>query len=179
MNSLELAQLLAPLPNHTVGVYPSDLIPQNWQKPIAFICNIQDSKKSGLHWIAIFVNNKSEGFYFDSYGLAPFVANISNVLRKNCKTIKFNDRQVQSDSSAVCGHFCVMFLYYMAHGIDMQAFLNLFSEKNLLANDEIAEKFVKNLRQRNMSKKNKDIFVGDGYKNSSLPSQVCRSKKCI
>lgn len=133
----------------------------------------------GSHWVCIFVNKKSEGFYFDSYGLPPFVANIANVLRKNCKTIKFNDRQVQSDSSSVCGHFCVMFLYYMTHGIDVQSFLNLFSEKNLLANDNIAEEFVENLRQRNMSEKNIAVLVGDGYKNSALPPQGCRSKKCI
>lgn len=155
------------------------MIPQIWEKPIAFICNTEDSKRSGAHWIGIFVNNKSEGLYFDSYGVKPFVASIANVLRKNCKTIKFNDQQLQSDSSNVCGQFCLMFLYYMTHGIDFPSFLDLFSEKNLLANDNIAVEFVKNLCKQNVGKKNIALFFGDGYKKTTLSRQGCRSKNCI
>lgn len=102
---------------------------------------------------------KTEGFYFDSYSLAPFAANIVNVLRKNCTTIKFNDRQLQSDSSSVRGHFCVMFLYYMTHGIELRSFFNLFSRNYLHANDEIAEEFVKNLPQQNTSEKKKLFYL--------------------
>lgn len=177
MNSLELMQLLVPLSNHTVGVYPNDLIPQIWQKPIAFICNTDDSKKPGSHWISIYVNKKSEAFFFDSYGLEPYVTNIANLLRKNCKTVKFNDRQIQSESSSVCGQFCLMFLYYMTHGIDANSFLNLFSEKNLLTNDKIAEEFVENLRRQKVCKKKAASFTGGKCKNLAL--QICCSRKRI
>lgn len=73
--------------------------------------------------------------------------NIASVLRKNCKTLKFNNQQLQSDSSSVCGHFCLMFLYYMSFGIELQTFFGVFSE-NLHSNDKIVELFVENLRRR-------------------------------
>ena len=167
---MELIHLLAPISGHTIGVYASDLVPKVWQKPVAFIVNTDDSKRPGSHWLAIYVNKKGEGFCFDSLAFKPNIANIADVLRRNCKTVKFNDRQVQSDFSNVCSQMSLMFLYYMTHEIGAESFFELFSKKNLLANDKIAREFVEALNQQNMKKKkNCAIFAGDGYKNSLFP----------
>ena len=145
---------------------------------MGFIFNVDDSKKIGSHWLAVFVDDKSRGYYFDSYGLPPLVPNIAHTLRKNCKTFQFNDRQLQSDFSSVCGDFCLMFLYYMCFGIELQTFFDQFSE-NLRSNDDIAREFVEKLRQRKSLGKNinASVLVGDGQRNFSIFSQSCSAKQ--
>ena len=36
---------------------------------------------------------------------------------KNCKTLRWNAIQLQNDASDVFGQYCIMFLYYMSHGV--------------------------------------------------------------
>lgn len=177
MNSLEIWHYLSQIPAHTVGVYPSDTIPESWQKPTAFVFNTDSSKRPGGHWTAVYVDQNSNECYFDSYGLAPFIPNHVNRLRKNCKTLKFNDRQLQSESSAVCGHFCPMFLHYMSCDLGLQRFLDIFT-RDLRRNDLIAEEFVENLSQQKKKQKNNRAFelIVNGQRHLSLFSQNCRPK---
>ena len=174
MNSLEILQILSHLPCHTVGVYPSDMIPQTWQKPTAFVFNTDNSKRPGAHWVAVYVDEKSNGYFFDSYGVSAYVPEHVNRMRKNCKTIKYNDLQLQSESSTVCGQFCIMFLYFMACGIGAKNFFDLFGA-DLKKNDKIAREFAKNLQR---CKKIKcDAIVGDGQTHVSLLPQSCRPRR--
>lgn len=163
MNSLDILQTLTQIPpQHAIGVWPSDLIPKKWGKPAAFVFNSDNSKKPGTHWTATYLDVKSHGYYFDSYGMPPFVPDHIDRLRENCKTIRFNNKQLQSESSTVCGQFCIMFLHYAAYGIELQKFFDLFSD-DLKKNDSIVEKFVANL-QNNAKKKRKanNFSVGNG-----------------
>ena len=72
MNSLEILRALALIPEHTIGVYPSDMIPETWQIPAALVFNTDNSKKPGTHWVAAYVDRDSSGYYFDSYGIRPY-----------------------------------------------------------------------------------------------------------
>ena len=171
MNSLEIHRALMLLPDHTTGVYPSDMIPETWEKPAALVFNTDNSKKPGSHWVATYVDEKSCGFYFDSYGIKPCVPDHVLRLRKNCKKLRHNDRQLQSVSSDVCGHFCIMFLYFMASDIGFQNFSDLFS-RDMRRNDLIVKEFVDHLVARKANNYEKiNVFNGGG-----LYSQICRAK---
>lgn len=171
MNSLEILQALAFLPSHTIGVYPSDMIPETWEKPAALVFNTDSSKKPGAHWVATYVNEKSYGYYFDSYGIKPYIPDHVSRLRRNCKTLRHNDQQLQSVSSNVCGHFCIMFLYFMASDIGFQNFLNLFSN-DVHCNDAVVKEFVDQLVDRKTAEYTKSKTLnGDG-----LCSQICLAK---
>lgn len=110
-------------------------------KPTAFIFNTDKASRSGSHWVAIHVDSSGLGVYFDSFGLPPYIPDHINRLRKNCKQFRWNVKQLQSETSDVCGQFCVMFLYYMTNGLTLEAFLDNFSD-DLKKNDSIAKSFV-------------------------------------
>lgn len=174
MNSLEILQLLAHLPNHTIGVYPSDKIPKKWTIPSALVFNTDNSKRPGIHWVSVYVDKNQCGCYFDSYGLAPFVPSHINRIRRNCKNLRWNTVQLQSESSTVCGHFCVMFLYYMSIGFGLEKFLEIFG-KDCEKNDAIVEEFVCSFAEKNKNK-NADSFIGNGGCCASRYLQSCSAK---
>ena len=109
MNSLDILDTLRTLPVQTYGVYPSDQIPKVWTKPTIIFSNTEDHTKRGKHWIAMYVDKRGNGYYFDSFGQSPFVPDHIQRLRKNCSNFRFNTKKMQSDNSEVCGQFCVMF----------------------------------------------------------------------
>lgn len=94
-----------------------------------------------MHWVAIYVSESGDGWYFDSFGMPPHIPDHVNRIQRNCKRIRWNNVRLQSSYSNACGKYCIMFLYYMMTGLGMQRFLENFSS-NLNKNDEIAEKFT-------------------------------------
>lgn len=135
-------------------------------KPTAMVINTDNHKKSGAHWLAIYVDKSNNGFYFDSFGFAPFIPEHIQRLRKNCKRYRWNEKQLQSISSDVCGQFCLMFLKYMSEGMGYNAFLRNFSD-DLKKNDEIARKFVM------CEKSNVSNFIGNGIYNIKCLQNCC------
>ena len=135
-NGIQILKILSPIQTHTVGVFPADQIPRLWTKPTAFIINTDDHTKPGMHWVAFYVDKFSNGLYTDSFGLPPIISDHINRLRKNSKTFRWNAIQLQNDGSDVCGKYCIMFLYYMSHGLGFKKFLDNFSE-NLEKNDNV------------------------------------------
>lgn len=175
MNSLEIFYHLSQLPNHTIRVYPSDMIPKTWEKPAALVFNTDNSKKPGTHWVAVYVDKNSQAWYFDSYGIPPLIPEHVRSLRNNCKTIRHNDQQMQSPASTVCGQFCIMFLYCMTMCEKFEDFRDLFS-KDLTRNDAIALDFVKSLNTQKKSKnKHASLLIGNGQQRTIF-SQTCRAK---
>ena len=168
MNSLEVLSCLAIIPQHSVGVFPADQIPRVWTKPTAYVFNTDNHFKPGSHWVAAYADTLENGWYFDSFGLAPIIPDHINRLRKNCKRLRWNTTHLQSLSSDVCGQYCIMFLYYMSKGLGIEKFLNNFST-DLFRNDEIVKNFIS-------SKKIKNKFVGYGgcYNVKYLQSSCCR-----
>ncbi|KAL7306142.1 hypothetical protein TKK_0001588 [Trichogramma kaykai] len=141
MNSLELLKKLSLISDHTIGVFPADRIPKVWTRPAAFILNTDDHTKPGMHWVSIYSNSNGYAYYFDSYGIPPFVPLDINRIRKNCKRYGYNTVQLQSATSDVCGQYCLMFLYYMRSELGFQRFLANFSD-NLEKNDSIVRKYI-------------------------------------
>ena len=122
-------------------MFPADQIPRVWTRPTAFIFNTQGCKLPGAHWVCVHVDKNGDGWYFDSYGNPPLVPDHINRLRKNCKSLRWNTKQLQSETSDVCGQFCLMFLHHMSKGKSIENFHELFST-NLKKNDAIARSFV-------------------------------------
>ena len=127
MNSLEILKKLVTIRDHKEGVFPAGQIPRVWTKSTAFVINTNDHTKPGTHWICVYVDKKGVGCYFDSYGLPPIRPEYINRLRKNCKRYSWNTVQLQSETSNVCSHFCVMFLRCMSNGVSRKTFQKKFS----------------------------------------------------
>ena len=172
MNSLEILQIIANLPCLSTGVYPSDKIPRRWATPSAMVFNTDGSKKPGLHWVAVYVDDQHQGWYFDSYGLKPYIPEHVNRIRKNCKSLRWNVQQLQSCESTACGQFCVMFLHFASFGLGFEKFLQCFSS-DLQKNDEIVRNFVSLLEKKTKS----SGLIGGGF--TSQHVQTCNAKFCF
>lgn len=120
------------------SVIPIDFLPRTKIKNVLLIINTHESFKPGEHWLAVYIDKNENVFFFDSFAQkikSPYLINFL----KMYKTVHYNTRQLQHVLSAVCGCYCVIFLYNMSRRVPYEAFLKKFS-KNHLKNDEIIKK---------------------------------------
>lgn len=160
MYSDEISYCLAVLNVAHTGVYPADRLPQKVPVPCAIVINTDVSSKPGSHWVSIYINEMREMEYLDSYGRPPF-SSILHFIQKNARISQFNNIPLQGTDTAVCGMYCIMFLYFRSKGHTFEQFLSLFS-RNTKDNDIKIEKLFKTYF-------NKSSFEGEGL-------QTCRSR---
>lgn len=153
MNTQQIRKALRYLPIATTGVFPADEIPRLWTRPAGIIANTDEHTKPGEHWVAMYVDRDGRGWYFDSYGLPPIIPQHLARLRRNCKFFRCNIKQLQSNSSDVCGQFCVIFLHFMSCGFGMAKFNDLFTD-NPRKNDELVREYYKASASRQINNNN-------------------------
>lgn len=118
------------------GIFPRDKLPDIKHRPCGVIFNLDTSGEPGSHWIAIYLHNNLQGEYFDPLGLPPTLfPDIEDYLRRVCKSVKWNNLQIQSVRSIACGLFCVHFLKNRFNGQSASKILSSFSHKNPQVND--------------------------------------------
>ena len=144
MTNIQIQQILSRIPTRAVGVLAADQIPLVWTRPTAFIFNTQRHNKPGLHWVAIFVNENGDAWYFDSFGVPPYIPDHINHIRRNVRKYRWNSWQLQSGTSDTCGYFCLMLLHYMSVGLGIGHFPGNFSS-DLRKNDQIVRNYVSKL----------------------------------
>jgi hypothetical protein len=128
MNSIQLRNFFNQADKHFFsGVYAADTLPNKVKGPIGLIANTAPKTNPGDHWIAIFIDEKKHGYYFDSFGRPPLVPSILTFLRKNCVKIKYNTKQVQHLNSIKCGQFSAVYLKYRFNGGSSKHFVDLFN----------------------------------------------------
>ena len=137
-------QILCTLQNvkSFLGVFPSDLLPHSiTTRSGTVIINTDPHTEGGSHWLAIHFEPKSStAYYFDSYGILPFIPTIHAFLRRNCTVWDYNTVQLQSLTSTFCGQYCCMFALYMDRGYTPKQFVGLFSAD--IADHQIDEIFT-------------------------------------
>lgn len=171
MNTLQLLESLHKIPAHT-GVFPSDRIPKIWTKPSAYIFNTRPHSHPGEHWTAMFVNRDGRGIFFDSFGEPPSIPEYLQRIRKNTTLYVYNKKQLQSLDSTVCGEFCVFFLHCMCIGLNLDQFIDLFTD-DTAKNDKLVHEYVEKFNNRKLVKS--DGFIGFGRNSSSSKHvQTCR-----
>lgn len=126
-------------------VLPSDMLPKKLSNEChTIIVNTDSSKKPGLHWQAIWFtahnSTKRKCIFFYSYGFEPKVKTITQFINTNSKQLEFNEQQLQSFDSKVCGEYCAVFLMFKAHGKSLKMFLKNFSSTDFEHNDRKIKK---------------------------------------
>ena len=183
MNTHEILEALKSLNAQTVEVYAADRIPRGMTQPVRIVCNMDDHRKKGSHWVAIYIDPDEAGTYFDSYGLPPSSRYHIERLKGNCKKYRYSDKTLQSFDSTCCGQYTIMFLYHMCSGRDLASFHNIFTE-DTRKNDAIAVGFYKKLCKRLYSKKcsssRTNFFTDECSRGFGLCRQSCTSRlRCI
>ena len=121
-----------------IGVFAADRLPTKLPPaPFGFIANTDIDSKPGRHWCAFFCNLKGHVDFFDTYARTP--GQNSHHFRRwldtNANSVQTNHVQIQSDTSLVCGLYCILFLHQRLIGCTYQDFVNIFSSSDLNAND--------------------------------------------
>jgi hypothetical protein len=167
MNSSQLSTILhSNMPASFIGVFPSDQLPKTVSVfPACFIINTDPASQPGSHWVAIYVDSKEFGEYFDSYGKPPDVMSIVKFLNENCRSWHYNTKRIQGSFSSVCGHYCVYFLVRRLSGTPMSVIRNEFSGADFEENDHLVTEWVNENFELNT----------DTYNVDFIANQICRA----
>jgi len=117
MNTDEIRRALHVFPQFD-NVYSSDMLPT--RPRTLLVCNLNPVHCPGTHWVATYVDG-DYGEYFDSIGRAA-PDSIRNYLDWWCGDADkwiFNDRQVQSVLSRLCGHYCAYYCALRSNAISL------------------------------------------------------------
>ena len=94
-----------------LGVFARDQLPHdlNSKRPFALVLNTHPADKPGQHWLAMYGPATGPIELFDSYALPPSLYGF------NSFGLTYSRTPLQSLSSAVCGHYCLYFIYIRSH----------------------------------------------------------------
>ena len=107
-------------------------------KNSAYVINLDEYLGIGIHWVALYVNNKTIT-YFDSFGVEHIPREIMKFIAH--KKIITNIYRIQAYDSIMCGYFCIGFINSMFNGKSLTDYTNLFSPNDLKKNDDIILKY--------------------------------------
>jgi len=141
------------------GVYARDeFIKLTIVCPSLYVCNLDESTKSGSHWIAIYFSPNGRCEYFDSYGIPPIYNDLKQKLLESCKgNVIYNNSVLQGINTTVCGHYCIVFCLMKSRRIPFSRLLNVFF--NLSSSTEIRDHLVYN----KVTSSFQDILSLNGY----------------
>jgi hypothetical protein len=110
-----------------LGVFASDMLPKYpIQRSGTLIVNTDPHTESGSHWLAIHIQSRSSRlYYFDSYGLTPYIPAIQSFINRNCTVWDYNTVQLQGSTTTVCGKYCCLLALYMERVYSPQKFVGL------------------------------------------------------
>ena len=125
-----------------IGTFPRDKLPNIKSYPVSLIVNTDTSNGQGEHiWVAIHINERKFGEYFDSYGLKPLSSDITDFMDNFCVNgWTYNTEMIKGLTSINCGQFCVIFIYLKSERVPMFDIIKLFSN-----NHDVNDNIVKNL----------------------------------
>ena len=142
MDSLQIAKILEANPVTSrwfKGCLPSDMLSMPTNFPSSFVVNMDPIQKSGSHWVAVFIPNENEVWYFDS--LNKDVPLPIDKFLKSFPQFKTNKYPYQSIFTSSCGLHAIVFIYYMSLGYTFERYINLLDS---MSNTDLFVKTIVN-----------------------------------
>lgn len=130
-----------------LGVYPADEIPEHAidAYPCCAVVNTKPHNHPGMHWVCFVKDEKNNGTYFDSYGTGPGNFEEMSVVLESCHQLEFNDTQLQTPFSAVCGQYCIFFIIHKARGFSLQQIVDMvYDSGDTYASDASVYSYIQN-----------------------------------
>ena len=123
-----------------LGVFARDELPDiaSEERPFALVLNTDTHDKPGTHWLAIYGPPNGPLELFDSFGLAPS--------RYGLGLFKHSRLALQSFTSALCGNYCIYFLYLRFHNQSFDRIINYL--KSMHTPDNWVRNYVDSLKRK-------------------------------
>ena len=97
-----------------------DFVLETESPSYSVVFNSDPSYRGGQHWL-VFVKNKQEGYYFDSYGQHPATyADVKEALSSTIQKVYWNSERLQGFTSNTCGDYCILFCHLIHRGWSME-----------------------------------------------------------
>ena len=112
-----------------------------------FIVNTDNHSQPGKHWCAFYIYRKGCGEFFDSYSRDPsyYKKDFYSFFSRNAlENGLVNRHRLQSNSSNVCGLYCLFYLIRRFNGVSMKNIVNNFSVSDFSLNDLLIYENVTN-----------------------------------
>lgn len=113
--------------------------------PSVYICNLDDSRSAGSHWVTIYFINESQCEYFDSYGLRPMYDTMTFTMLKFSSTVVYSKKTLQGINSSVCGQLCLLFIFFRTNDFSYEYFLNFCLELSKELSDHMINLFINSI----------------------------------
>ena len=124
------------------GISASDELPLTAPTSSLYNCNTDPSSQPGKHWIATYIDNKRKADFLDSFGMHPSVEHFETFLKNNSRHWTHSNKALQHPFFDACGYHCIFLSVYRCVGFDMNAIVNMYTNK-LMCNDTIVKEFVR------------------------------------
>jgi hypothetical protein len=151
MNTRDILCLLKtvhPLQKCFTACVPIDSLPAVSHLPAAIVINTDISEGPGEHWVCIYISSTARCAFFDSLGKTPMYYSfyLQQYIRDIDNNYWYNTNRFQSLTSAVCGQYCIFFLFHLSlNYIDPSKLILRRFSKDHIVNDTIVSKFVQAL----------------------------------
>lgn len=165
MDCEEIKLILSKFPlskNHFAGVFASDTLPDPKQLDLkcdtCFVINLDPSFKPGSHWVCVILKPScAKNYYFDSYGIKPFIKSICSFLAG--KDFIYNNKRLQHPLSTTCGEWCIFFIMCHLSNHSLKCIVDFFENSpDLLLNDYAVTKFVNRISGKKRNAINKQFL---------------------
>ena len=125
------------------GVYSRDTLPPKHEiiEDEFYIINYDNEGEPGSHWVSVHLSPNANNEYFDSYGWIPLFDSFTNFMH-NC--YEHNKQQLQHPLSAVCGQYCIFYIWQRNRGLTLNEIVKLFKEGKYLINDITVNSAIQN-----------------------------------
>lgn len=127
------------------GVFAFDEKPR-LNGPIGVVINTEESSKSGLHWISVYVDEYGNGEFFDSLASPTTFKQFEPYLKENCVEFLIPTFPIQSSISRTCGIYASAFLALRFEECSLYDFMNIFSRRTI-ANDIIIGRILNAIKE--------------------------------
>jgi len=142
MNTKEIDRFLRRRLQNFDGVFSIDTLPD---RPRLLVCNTDPSDKRGRHWVCVYVENGRREF-FDWFGRRPNET-FECYLNRHCSSWSFNERQLQSVISKLCGHYCIYCCICRSRNTELRRKIVRSFTNDTALNDVLIHGFVCNYRR--------------------------------
>lgn len=147
MDTISIREFIRPHQRQNIfkGVFPCDSMPNSFRLPATFVINLSQHDEPGTHWVALYISETGNAFYFDSFGLKPSNFHINAFIKVHAKSVRYNNKQLQHITSNKCGRFCCVFVVSVLKNCSIDSFIARFG-LNLYVNDITVENMYSYLK---------------------------------
>ena len=107
-----------------LGVFARDELPDVTREilPWCLILNIDPKNQPGTHWLALYAPSSGSIELFDSFAFSTSTYSLDFLEPLH------SSFSLQSPSTSVCGHYCIVYIYLRSHNYSLSDIVDLLTD---------------------------------------------------